>query len=74
MISDRQEQSGLLSAEHDEDSYLESARGSPAQSFNGELASLGRVAYPYKITAILVFAQAMAISTFQVIFPFISKF
>ncbi|KAG8727062.1 hypothetical protein FRC12_022835 [Ceratobasidium sp. 428] len=62
------ERSGLLSEEDDR------RERTPSPYFDGEenTTPTGK-AVPYKQVGILVFANAMVITAFQVIYPFVSK-
>lgn len=73
MSIDRQERSGLLSEEPDDDAYLDETRNSPQLSDN-DTTEPSRAAFPYITVGILVFTNAMVIASFHVVYPFISKF
>ena len=72
MSTDIQERSGLLSEEHDDEAYPSETRNS-SQVFDHDAAKPTRTAFPYRTVGVIVFSNAMAITSFHVIYPFISE-
>lgn len=72
MSANNQERSGLLSEEPDDEAYLDEIRNSP-QAFDYDEDKPTRTAFPYRTVGIVVFSNAMVITSFHVIYPFISE-
>ncbi|KAF8604637.1 MFS general substrate transporter [Ceratobasidium sp. AG-I] len=72
MSTDIQERSGLLSEEPDDETYLNETRNS-SRVFDHDTANAIRTAFPYRTVGIIVFSNAMVITSFHVIYPFINQ-
>ena len=73
MSANIQERSGLLSEEPDDETYLNETRNS-SQVFDHDATKPTRTAFPYRTVGVVVFSNAMVITSFHVIYPFISEF
>ncbi|KDN48778.1 hypothetical protein RSAG8_02765, partial [Rhizoctonia solani AG-8 WAC10335] len=71
MDPDRQEQSGLLTEDYDDDTYVESL-DSPQPHEDAQTPG-GHSRYYYRIVTVLCIVNAAAIAAFQVVYPFINQ-
>ncbi|CAE6530534.1 unnamed protein product [Rhizoctonia solani] len=71
MGPDRQEQSGLLVEDYDDDTYLESLDSHQPHEDAQTLG--GHPKYYYRVISVLCITNATVIAAFQVVFPFINQ-